>query len=322
MNHDIIGDIHGQAGKLHALLAELGYRERQGAWRHLDRQAIFVGDFIDLGAEGVEVVRTVRAMVDAGSALAVMGNHELNAIAWHTPDDRNPGEFLRPRQGARWGASNRKQHQAFLAQVEADPALHAEMVDWFLGLPLWLELPELRVVHACWHAPFMDWLAPRLRDGRFLTRELMVEATDEPADAAAKDAAAPSVFKAVEALTKGIELALPAGHAFVDKHGIERSRVRARWWDADATTYRRIAHMGEAEQQALPDTAVPPHARPPVPTDRPLFFGHYWMTGQPRPLTASAACVDYSAGKDGPLVAYRSEGAGAPLSAGRFVRAG
>jgi hypothetical protein len=28
----------------------------------------------------------VRAMIDAGAARAVMGNHELNAIAWATPD--------------------------------------------------------------------------------------------------------------------------------------------------------------------------------------------------------------------------------------------
>jgi hypothetical protein len=41
-------------------------------------------------------VDTVRRMVDAGAALAVMGNHELNAIAWHTPDSRHPGEYYLP----------------------------------------------------------------------------------------------------------------------------------------------------------------------------------------------------------------------------------
>jgi hypothetical protein len=43
---DIIGDIHGQADKLEALLRKLGYREAAGAWRHPERHAIFVGDFI------------------------------------------------------------------------------------------------------------------------------------------------------------------------------------------------------------------------------------------------------------------------------------
>ena len=47
---------------------------------------------------------------------------------------------------------------------------------------LWLELPGLRVVHACWHAPFLEWLRPQLRDGRYLSRERMPSVTDEPAE--------------------------------------------------------------------------------------------------------------------------------------------
>jgi len=39
-----------------------------------------------------------------------------------------------------------------------------------------------------------------------------------------------------------------------------------------------------------------------------VFFGHYWMTGTPKLQTPTAACVDYSAAKDGPLVAYRWDG--------------
>jgi hypothetical protein len=41
---------------------------------------------------------------------------------------------------------------------------------------------------------------------------------------------------------------------------------------------------------------------------KPVFFGHYWMTGSPQMLSATAACVDYSAARDGPLVAYRWDG--------------
>jgi hypothetical protein len=83
-----------------------------------------------------------RGRVDAGAALAVMGNHELNAIAWHTPDARRPGEFLRSHHSEEWGEKNRKQHAAFLVEVEDQPARHAEIIDWFLTLPLWLDLPE------------------------------------------------------------------------------------------------------------------------------------------------------------------------------------
>ena len=34
MTYDIIGDIHGQADKLHSLLAHMGYEDRAGAYRH------------------------------------------------------------------------------------------------------------------------------------------------------------------------------------------------------------------------------------------------------------------------------------------------
>ena len=58
----------------------------------------------------------------------------------------------------------------------------------------------------------------------------MVAATDEPENETEKDDGTPSVFKAVECLTKGIEVPLPAGHQFSDKDGIVRNRVRVRWW--------------------------------------------------------------------------------------------
>lgn len=301
MGYDIIGDIHGQADKLEALLTRMGYRNTAGYWRHPDRQAIFVGDFIDRGPGQMRTVNLAKGMVENGSALAVLGNHEFNAIAWHTQDP--PGEYLRPHQSH--DDKNRKQHAAFLAEVEHDALLHQETIDWFLTLPLWLDLPELRVVHACWHEPFMEYLTPRLIDGRYLSRELMIEATDESVE---KDSTKASVFKAVEALTKGIEVPLPEGHSFLDKEGIRRKNVRVRWWAEMATTYPTAAILPEEDRQGLPDEVLPEHARIKVIQDRPVFFGHYWMTGTPMPLTDHAACVDYSAGKGGALVAYRWNG--------------
>lgn len=308
MGADIIGDIHGQADKLEALLRKLGYRHTAGAWRHPERQAIFVGDFVDRGPAQLRAIDTARRMVDAGVALAVMGNHELNAIAWHTPEAKHPGEFLRSHHSVKWGDKNRKQHAAFLGEVENKLALHAEIIDWFLTLPLWLDLPDLHVVHACWQPPFMVWLEPLLREGRYLTKELMVSATDEPEDEAEKDNATPSMFKAVECLTKGIETPLPAGRHFQDKGGQIRSRVRVRWWDETATTYRTAAMLSPAECAALPDLPIPAYARVARTDDKPIFFGHYWLTGTPGLQSSRCVCVDYSAGSGGPLVVYRFDG--------------
>jgi hypothetical protein len=51
---------------------------------------------------------------------------------------------------------------------------------------------------------------------------------------------------------------------------------------------------------------------------KPVFFGHYWLTGTPSLQSQRHACVDYSAGKGGPLVAYRYESE-PDLSPERFV---
>jgi len=47
--YDLIGDIHGHADALERLLTKLGYAPRRGCYRHPERQAIFLGDFIDRG---------------------------------------------------------------------------------------------------------------------------------------------------------------------------------------------------------------------------------------------------------------------------------
>ncbi len=307
MNYDIIGDIHGHAEALKALLLDMGYRESDGAWRHPDRTAVFVGDYIDRGPQQVESVDLVRRMTDAGSAKAIMGNHEFNAIAWYLPDPNHPGEYLRPHHSAKYGDKNYQQHERFLAEVENTPK-HREIVDWFLTLPLWLDLGGIRVVHACWHQRFMDYLAPRLAEGNRLTADLMVEASREPADEREKDHPDPSVFKSIESLCKGTEIPLPGDHKFRDKDGHERKRVRTRWWDASATTYRQTALLGDALRESLPDEPIPEHVRIGIEGEKPVFFGHYWWSGNPQVLAERAACVDYSIARGGKLVAYRWDG--------------
>src|SRR5690606_28407561 len=112
--YDLIGDIHGHAAPLQHLLTRLGYNEIKGVWQHPERKVIFLGDFVDRGPAQVETVRIARDMVESGHALAVMGNHEFNAVAWAMVDPENPETFLRPHTD-----KNRNQHQAFLDQVEA-----------------------------------------------------------------------------------------------------------------------------------------------------------------------------------------------------------
>jgi hypothetical protein len=306
--YDIIGDVHGQADALAALLRQMGYREHNGAWRHSGRQALFVGDFIDRGPKQVEAVMIVRRMIDAGSALAVMGNHDFNAIAWYLPDPANPGDYLRPHFSSGGGKRNRQQHAKFLGEVEDRPSLHKEIIDWLLSLPLWLDLPEVRVVHACWHERFIKYLTPRLLPGARLSAELMQDATREPASEDERDSPDPTIFKAVEMLLKGMEITLPGGRGFTDKSGLPRSRARVRWWASGPVTYRRAVLIEERLREALPDLPIPRRLPTCQVTGKPAFFGHYSFAGSPRLLLPQIACVDYGAGHRGPLCAYRWDG--------------
>lgn len=313
--YDIIGDIHGQADALVALLCKMGYQELRGAWRNSGRRAIFVGDFIDRGPKQVDALMIVRRMVEAGSALAVMGNHDFNAIAWYLPDPTNPGDFLRSHFSKKSGKKNRQQHAIFLSEVAGRPTLHEEIIDWLLSLPLWLDLPELRVVHACWHSRCVEYLRPRLLPGVRLSRELMRYATHAEEGNPSSEL---SIFNAVGMILKGMEVPLPMEYNFSDKNGLQRSQARVRWWAKGPIVYRDGILLDDRLRARLPKIFIP--RKLPVFDDmiKPLFFGHYSFAGPPTPLAPRLACVDYGAGHRGPLCAYRWEGELA-LDASRFI---
>jgi hypothetical protein len=137
---------------------------------------VFVGDFIDRGPGQLRTLELVRDMLDAGSARATMGNHEFNAIGWSTPDPESHGQHLRPRHGDK-GEKNRRQHEAFLAEVGPDSDTHRTWARWFSDLPLWIEEPSFRVVHACWSPRHVETLRPHLTSDNYLTPELVEAAS-------------------------------------------------------------------------------------------------------------------------------------------------
>jgi hypothetical protein len=296
MNYDVIGDIHGQAGKLEALLARLGYLELAEGWvAPAGHQAIFLGDLIDRGPEQVKVVNIVRSMVERGQARSVMGNHELNAIAYvreRLDADGNtiPGKYLRNRS-----PNKVAQHEEFLRQVGEGSDLHRELVEWFRRLPVFLDLGDIRVVHAWWHQPYVDLIASRWKEGEPLPDDLLH---------AAHNKGSPE-YEAMEGLCKGLELTLPDPHYFVDHSGQERRNVRAKWWHDSPRTFQDLSIVGRDEEHRIPDHPLPEgYLAAPV-EGSPVFIGHYWMEGLPRLMAKKVACVDWSAAKgDEPLVAY------------------
>ena len=304
MKYDILGDIHGCYDTLVALLNKLDYELIDGCYQHASRKLIFVGDFIDRGPKQLEVIDCAKAMVDAGHALAVMGNHEFNAIAYATADPRDGG-YLR-----RHSERNQRNHQAFLDSVMGDTKKYAEVIDWFYTLPMWIELDNLRIIHACWDQQVIDKIHTHYSDTPYLSKDLLIAAADPER----------WEHEALEELLKGKEIRLSDGHSFIDPGGITRRNMRVRWWDPSATTYRS-AFMGP--EAALPnlstETIEEDHLVDYPDSEKPLFIGHYWLTGTPEPLTPNIACVDYSiARSDGKMCAYRWDGE-LELSADKFV---
>ncbi|RYD70232.1 MAG: hypothetical protein EOP84_27040 [Verrucomicrobiaceae bacterium] len=140
--YDFVGDVHGCASQLEILLHTLGYERRDGVFRHPQRRAVFLGDFIDRGPEQRKTLETVRPMIERGDALAVMGNHEFNAICYATPLGDS---FLRPHT-----EGNARQHAAFLEEFPFGSDSYEDAIAWFRTLPLYTDSGAFGVVHACW----------------------------------------------------------------------------------------------------------------------------------------------------------------------------
>lgn len=293
-SYDVIGDIHGHAAKLEALLRQLGYVQKADFWvPPQDRKAVFVGDLIDRGPEQMEVVRIVRSMMDAGHAHAIMGNHEFNAIAYATRRDDGSDGFLREHSKKNIG-----QHAQFLAQVGKGSAKHRELIEWFRQLPPMLDLDGIRVVHAWWHDPYVDLVAAKWTAGTPMRDDFLVAASTKDSPE----------WHAMDGLTKGLEVRLPDGQSFLDHAGVARHVVRTKWWLEEPRNLRDVAIFEGDQGHGLSDHPIPDgYLGAPV-EGSPVFVGHYWMTGQPQPMSRKVACLDWSAAKAGPLVAYRWDG--------------
>jgi hypothetical protein len=164
--YDIIGDIHGHADELRSLLNKLGYTETKGTFSCHGRKVIFVGDYIDRGPKIRETLQLVRNMVEADHAIALMGNHEYNALCYYYPD--NSGGHLRKHT-----IRNIHQHYATMEAFKMEPSEYEDYLQWFLTLPLYYEEANFRVVHACWDLQHINYLREHLTNDR-LTRELML----------------------------------------------------------------------------------------------------------------------------------------------------
>lgn len=307
---DIIGDIHGYADKLIGLLNQLGYTHNGRHFVPLTgHRALFIGDLIDRGSQQLETLEIVFAMLDADVADVVMGNHEYNALAFATLDPINPKHYLRSHNQI-----HTNQHAAFLAEIPFGSEAHKYWLQRFYEIPLWLETEYACFVHACWDVDSMSVLEPLLTSSSCLTPEALILTSQEGT----------VYFDALERVLKGVETPLPDGIVMIDKEGTTRSRVRVNWW-LDELNQQTIHHVARAPKSGLaqiPVTALAENIDFALKTHKPVFVGHYWMTGEPVPLSSQVICTDYSAAVDsGYLTCYQlNTEHPLPLDAAHFVQ--
>ena len=286
---DIIGDIHGHADALESLLQKLGYVRKFGVYSHpAKRKIVFVGDFIDRGPKIRETLHLVRNMTESGNALAVMGNHEFNAISFHTPHVEKGG-FFRDHS-----LKEITQHLETLNQFKQFDSEWGDFLDWFKTIPLYLDLDQFRVVHACWDDDHINYFKQHYKG---ITAGFL-EKTNNKKEGS-------SLYHAVNESLKGKEIELPDGFTFTDKDGMVRNECRVRWW---AEPYSRktlgdvLIDCPEELANKKIDNPGDFHAY----TDpKPVFFGHYWLTGKPYITNPLAVCTDFSVAKGGVLAACR-----------------
>lgn len=316
MIYDVIGDVHGHADKLVGLLKKLGYtlttnpsNEQPYYAPPRGHRAIFIGDLIDRGTDELATLQIVFAMIDANVADAVMGNHEYNALAYATLDEQAAdNSFLRSHN-----QTHTRQHAAFLAEIPFGSELHQYWLNRFYELPLWIETEHACFVHACWHEDKMNHLAPLLTKDHKLTPKALQMTSQKGTPE----------YDALERVLKGVEIPLPDGVSFTDKDGAVRKNMRVQWWldNLQGKPIVDIARAPAHDLAQIPTDIIASKIDFSLNTQKPVFIGHYWLTGTPTPLSEQVVCTDYSAAGKGFLTAYQFDtDHPMPLSASNFVQ--
>jgi hypothetical protein len=300
---DIVGDVHGEVEALRDLLRVLGYAA--DGTHAAGRTLVFVGDLCDRGPDSPAVIRQVAALVAAGRAHCLLGNHELNILrgapkpanGWFFPEDHD-------RAAGKFTASRR-----------ADPAERADILAFFARLPLAMARADLRVTHAAWHPPSFARLRERLPASSVLDvyRE-HAEAAEHWAERAGVKPGAREEYRdwGRHLEDESVRVPLLAAIGTLDEHfqmsnpvrvptsGVERLAAapffasgkwrmveRVRWWDAYHDDVPVVfGHYWRWSREA----AVAPAAR----GSRYLFAGiaaDRWLG--PR---GTAFCIDFSVG--------------------------
>jgi hypothetical protein len=277
---DFIPDVHGSATLLKKLLKKLGYKkDKNGIFFHKTRKAFFLGDFIDGGDEVEEAFYIIKSMVESGYAFSIMGNHEINLIAFNEKSKKGD-YFLRPRSN-----NNINQCKKSLELILGKNS--KENILFLKSLPLFVETDSFRAIHACWDSKSINMMSRVLDEENRLTDKLIHLIYENKNR---------GLYNFIETLLKGPEISLSEENSFKDNYGKLRTNCRYNWWDKNKSIVNEDLNISDVE-----------HNHDTYNEKKIVFFGHYWMKGTPRITSEYAQCLDFSAVKSGILCAYRHD---------------
>ena len=289
---DIIGDVHGEADALVALLTRLGCDLARGT---VERPIVFVGDLVDRGPDSVRVLEIAQRLVEAGNAQMILGNHELNLLL----DDRKEGNGWYFGHDDRWW--NKTEHVPF-ASRSATAAERTKIRAFLSTLPIALESLSLRVVHAAWEAGAIEHARRAASLHAFATPAALdlsdIDLTSAPTEEQICRPDLPVMFHAglaekymreqnsepVKVLTSGLERPRAAGTPLPYLSGKWRLLERSPWWQDD--TDERAVVFGHYWRRRASSTGVPGKADPFEGIQATHWFGKH----------RQAFCIDYSVG--------------------------
>lgn len=299
---DIIGDVHGHAAELNILLQHLGYAVRNGAYRHPDRKALFVGDLFNRGPESRAAIDIVMKMCQTDEAVAVVGNHEYNDRLIALRDAH--GFEIR---------SDKKDMTRFEETMAEYAALNDDGATWhahqmFLyGLPLYYENAHVRISHAARNPRHMDLLAKETTDG-YLSDAQMI--------AVEKEYGASDFASAVIDTVRGPIVRLHELEPLGFKPQGGRDVMRVKWWALKAGAHQDTDEVAvenilldipkEWRGRTIPFGLIRSHIFEDN-DPRPHFFGHYKLNDTPPHITSTKhQCLDFGTFTvNGKLTAYR-----------------
>ncbi|MBN2164943.1 MAG: metallophosphoesterase [Marinilabiliaceae bacterium] len=286
---DFIGDVHGYADELEALLVKMGYQYINNVWMHPVNKAVFVGDFINRGPNNRRVIEIIKNMVDNQKGYAILGNHEINAISYFTL--KNNGQPIKIP-----GSSNKRFLDKIKAEYKNDLNTFEKRLKWLRKLPLFYDFGDVRVVHAYWSDYNINLIKGAMPKGK-LTKKLLKEINKGVTE----------VSKAILQTTRGVEFCFPVNMIVTDINKNRKINFRIKWWQSPYNkTYEELKFETKSH---LPNIIIPNNIITPYeiyPKDSPpVFIGHYCMNNKQLIQNNNICCVDSCIANNGKLTAYR-----------------